>query len=409
MAKGKQKPLDDDYETPRFSSTAGARGHNHWKLKLLAVLTVLVASLVALAPTIVFDTPLGEHLLASATGNLNGTLKLREISFGWITPLEIVDAELCDEKGNVVVKVPRVAGTKSLLGLVGWPLDFGEIRIESPHADIELRDGGSNVEDVLANYLTGPSQPSQLTVGGTVAVTDAVVVVHDIAAQKSWNIQPLAASAKLPITPNQTIELSAEGAIVDAEKRPAPFSLKLQSDRLVLKTQDFPLAITQALARRAVAGAQLDGRLQTDVSCQWQQHDGKLRRTLDGRLAIDGLAAACGVSGSEQLRLASLVVPCHIAWEGDKLCIDQLELNCDVGKITCQGTIGDPLHAFEAGAMNGLASIVAGGNAQLTAQLDLAKVAQLLPNTLHIRSGGIVRSGAVNLQLSTQANGTGAV
>jgi hypothetical protein len=404
MAKAKRKKsVDAVEEQPKPTGRKSSR----WFLKTIVASTTLLLVLIAAAPTIVMQTPLRDKVLGYALSDLHGTLVIEKLSFGWLTPVEAHDIRLSDSEGHPIINIASLKGDATLLDLLGSPSHLGKLTIDQPHAEITLRDGGSNLEDVLADYLNKPSSSSSSTISCSVEMTNGMVTINDTQAQRQFQIQDFNLAATLPASANQAIELKTSGRVVERGGAASPFAVNLASGRLTTKITDFPLAMMQPVARRFVSGMQLDGRLQSDLTCQWGETSGKDRRSVDGQIVVQQLVTSGEWSGGEQLRLAEVSVPCHVTWEGDQLNISQFEAGCDVGRIVCQGTIDDPLQWKDYSWRDVVAGI-SHGNAQVAGEVDLARLTQLMPNTLRIRDGAQIVSGVVNAQLSSQANGAGA-
>src|SRR5262249_51854654 len=121
---------------------------------------------------------------------------------------------------------------------------------------------------------------------------------------------------------------------------------------------------------------------------------------LQGSVDVRGLDLSAASLGRDHLRLAALQVPCQITWQGKQVDVEQLGIQCDVGQLNLNGqtTLPDNL------TIRPLADWLRESFA-LGAELDLAKLAKLLPDTLHVRQDVRLTSGNVKLTLASGADG----
>jgi hypothetical protein len=147
---------------------------------------------------------------------------------------------------------------------------------------------------------------------------------------------------------------------------------------------------------------QLAGSVSTDLQCDGI--DGNLASPMkvNGMVSLDNVAATGGPLGTDRLALRRVELPCKLAYQNRRLDVDQLRLACDVGQLSIAGSVaipdkvgGDTLSQVAKSAFN------------VDGQLDLAKLAALLPSTLHVRQGTQITSGHVQLAISSKPDATG--
>ncbi|MEX0711516.1 MAG: hypothetical protein WD278_04160, partial [Pirellulales bacterium] len=149
-------------------------------------------------------------------------------------------------------------------------------------------------------------------------------------------------------------------------------------------------------------GSRLDGRLDARLTGHWQAGGGGGgKHRLDGDVAVDGLLLAGPWLGADPLRLDRLHAPCRLALAGGRLTIDQLAIDCDLGRIACQGSIDDAGAMFESGAAAQIVDGLARASGSLEGNIDVARLASLLPRTLSIREGTEITSGSLKLKLAS--------
>src|SRR5262249_41984926 len=87
-------------------------------LRLLLLVVGLVLVLVGGAPVLIAHTTLLNRIVAAAASDLQGSVHIGHASLNWFSAPVLEDVEVRDAEGKPIVSVGRVAGGKTLLGLV---------------------------------------------------------------------------------------------------------------------------------------------------------------------------------------------------------------------------------------------------------------------------------------------------
>ena len=135
-------------------STEFPRRRRRWPYLLLLLLILIL-----ILPNVVTMMGLEQRAVNMFTGDLNGQLKIGRASAGWFQPLTLKNVSLLDENQQPVVSVAEVKSSKRLWSFASGALgnlgnaDFGHFELIQPVVNLQLRKNGSNLEDVLQNYL----------------------------------------------------------------------------------------------------------------------------------------------------------------------------------------------------------------------------------------------------------------
>jgi len=197
------------------------------RIRWLLLAIVPVAILFWFLPALLARTPLFTWAVSAATADLNGQLRAESASLGWLSSVRLAGLTLHDAHGSPVLEAATVETERSLLGLIFSGRRLGTVRIIEPRLAVTLRAGGSNVEDVLAEYLKPSEKASELpqlrmeVIDGEVAVTDAEHA-------RSWQVRdwqllldmPAGATTSADAAP---FELSTSGLLEDP-RTPGDFS-----------------------------------------------------------------------------------------------------------------------------------------------------------------------------------------
>jgi hypothetical protein len=131
---------------------------------------LLVVLGVALGPTIIAKTVLRDRILNQAIG-LDGEIDTVRGTLGWFSPVVLEDIAIFDRKDTTVVEAQSLTSSSTLLGLLLNSGKPGTFTITHPIIHLELRENGSNLEDVLRpilqrNVNTGPYGDTERVVDG---------------------------------------------------------------------------------------------------------------------------------------------------------------------------------------------------------------------------------------------------
>ncbi|MFM7291393.1 MAG: hypothetical protein ACKO6B_09185, partial [Planctomycetia bacterium] len=168
----------------------------------LAALAVLGA-LVWLAPAVVVHTSLRDRPLEAVFAGIDGRVTSRAATWQWWGGIEYRDVVLGDRAGRPLVAVPRVRIDRGLANLLLNPADLGAVRLIGGEALVEVRRGGSTIEDVLAPWLAAVVRTTAVPVSFELEVVDAAIEVVDLDRHDAWRITDLLAAGT--VRPDATL------------------------------------------------------------------------------------------------------------------------------------------------------------------------------------------------------------
>jgi hypothetical protein len=379
--------------------------------RLLAVLLML-AALLWFTPAIVAHTPLLRWILARATAELDGTLTVQSASLGWFSPIAARDIEVRDAKGEPVLQAPKLSGNKSLVAILADWSKPGQFRIEQPKLSVVLREDGSNIEDLLANYLAPREESSEVDVA--LEVVDGSVSVTDSSGRRTWQIEKLQLSLSMSSDDDGTFRLQTSATMPDPQ-HPGRFNVALTmhqhgtTDRpaadaceLTIEADDLPLGMFRSLIRRFAPRTELSGRLGGKVHTQWSGESVAGKTVVEADVTAGDFALSAPWLGTDRVQLRQLHAVCQIVRQKNRLEIEQSSVDCDLGNASVTGTLD--LGDRQSGSL--LTSLLQ-QTYEIDGRIDLARLAQMLPGTLRIRKQTQITSGQIQLALSSRRSSEG--
>ncbi len=389
---------------------------------------VLLLLLFVLSPILLAGTPLRNWLLARALPQLQGDIRIGGGSLGWVRPPVFTDIEVRDSAGRILLHIPRLEGSKSLVELLRHPFDLGEFRLTQPAVHIVCSHDSSNLETALAYWLQKKETPSDsaFAVDGValrIVISQARVLLEDEDNGRTWSLDPLDLTVAIPRnrrTPlrfevNATASGSAGVPPAAGGQQPhPPGQLRAEiSANFVESTsnsprfraegeisaRELPLEAAELFLRRLEPQIKLDGRLNANVKLR--PNDGQPNSPdmrMEGSISLDALELSDSILGPDILRLQRVEAPLRIALRGSRLSIEQLEIQSEVGKFSLAGTMDMAEDLRDA--------LIKPGH-RLDAELNLARLADLVPNALHLTKDMRMKSGTLSLHLRSALHGEG--
>ena len=360
-----------------------------------------------LIPPIVAHSPLLNWIVDTSASDLDGTLTVRSASLGWFSPIGLSGVEVRDARDQSVLEIPQIQGDKSLAAIL---CDFskpGNFQLQEPKLKLVVRQDGSNLEDILANYLVAGDEPANVQVA--LEVVGGSVSINDLAAQRSWQIDNLHVALALWADQAKPLELSASG-IMPQKQSSGRFHAELtippadQDGQLTVTTEAIPLAMFQSLMGRFATDTKLAGRLTSVVQCRWNGGAPAGEMTVRANVAADDLLLEAPSLGTDQVKLEHLKATGQVTRQGNRLKVEKLKIDSDVGNVSLEGAVelGDDWAEDALGRLSEQTY-------QLNGQIDLARLAGMLPGTLRIRKDSRITGGQLKVALKSQPGREGMI
>jgi translocation and assembly module TamB len=419
-----------------------ARGPRRWPRRL-AVFVILVVVIIALLPTLVAKTPLRNVILSAVLPKNSVQVAIGDASLSWFSPPSVSGIEVRDAAGRPLVAVESVQLSRSpWLLATNWH-ELGEVVVTRPVVYVAVRPDGSNVEDVIHQLTATAGAPSSGEAGSesptkvavAVKVVDGTVLMQDTATGHGWRVASLNAQfdshglgvGQIAASGEVATEASAAGVVNQAAVvPPGKFAVAIATDangreQAQWQTDSITLAAAEPWLRRFVIGGELSGLFSGQGTAAWSalavgQGTKPQAVTLPtdlvtaGSLRIDRLDASAAMLKGDRVRLASVELPWRMASQAGGIYVEDLQLQSDVGRVAVRGAIDPSLLSTAAvvGVTNAPAiDAAAQHNLEIRGELDLAKVAAMLPNALEIRNDVTINSGTIQLAIRNQPENGG--
>ena len=373
-----------------------------WRLVIIPAVLVTVLWLL---PGIVAHSPLLSWAVRSFS-KLDATVAIRSASLGWFSPVIVSGIEIRDSQNRPVLELTEATSEKSLLGILTNLSTVGSLKLDKPKLSVLLRKDGSNIEDVLIQWLKAESKSTGMSLA--LEIVDGSLTVVDQETQQTWEISKLQLALNMSQDSAVPTKLNVSAAVADAKhpgslsvkfhfqpreapsKNPSPaLSFDNSDGELIVQTEALPLAMFERLAGRLAPELRLAGSLVSKVDVQWT---GSTKVGVQADLTASDLTLGGAWFGKDLCRMGQAHATCKAARQDQRLELQQSTLESDVGTFTATAAL-----ELDNKGLAGLSSTLWRQTCDVRGQLDLARLARLIPGTLHIRSGMEITSGQIQM------------
>lgn len=217
------------------------------------------------------------------------------------------------------------------------------------------------------------------------------------------------AGGPVPLTPVAASPDTAQRDTGQRDTGAAPLAASLQAELLAaedlssgtlkLGSGNLPLGLVQPFANRLGQRLKTQGQFSGKVAVDWQQHFADVRLQLREFL-VRGLSLdAPDVIGSDHLQIEQLAATGQVHLADGWCRLNNVQITSDVGTANAQGAVRVPGPA--ARSLEALLAELGDQPVELQADLDLARVSRLLPQTLHLQADTRITAGRARCELTS--------
>ena len=381
-----------------------------WRLFVVLFFLTLIGG-AWFAPEIISQTSLRHGLADRAVLGWPMRVELGPTSLGWMKPITLRDLKVFDADGETMLTVKEVRSEKTLWQLVTQTSVLGTFTLIEPTGHVVLRADGSNVEDVVAALMSGPSTGPAPEIRVEI-VNARIEFEHPTSKQKSaiesLDLKVSSGANGVELIVAEMPSKSATSA-TDSGRFAAYFGKPVadsetdakadDSQQLMVRAKDWQLDWLNPVLARWQSKGNVSGMLSAD--CRVSLGTGT---TGKGTVSVHDLRVA-GLSGmgTDQLQLAEVSLCGSVSDQADRLILDAAELRTEVGTLKATGNV--PVSGWSFKSMDEALRKIGRETFRVDGDVDLAKLAALLPQTLAVREGTRIDGGSVNIAVVSQPEG----
>ncbi len=370
-----------------------------------SVILAVFGGLVWFTPALVAHSPIWPAILNMLARPANGDIRSGPVSLGWTTPVTINDLVIRDASGASIVDVNSIRTEQTLWSLIWHPNVLGVVHIDRPKLQVRVRDEGSNIEDLVSGWMSNPS--SSQPVQAAIVIKDGSMIIETEAVGPLVRLDAITGKIELDGQQPGVGKMELAQCNVQANNSEgtlhAEITWKPDDDQTVvaidISTDSIPLAALQPAARRLDADWHLAGLLTSDVTCAWSTSNQQVLLRVDNATVNRFRFDSPSLLGADRLAMQQISLRANAMLEAWIWDIESFVFHCDTGSATISGRLPwspDDTHR----TWSQLVSHLTAADLQVEGNIDLARVAQLLPRLLRLRSDTAVRSGTLRFNLN---------
>lgn len=382
-------------------------------LRWLGGLVVLLLLLVLALPTIVSLGPVRSMVLGSVNGKLNGKLEVADLSVGWFSGTRVGGVKIFDKQGILVFEANKVETGASLLSLARGNYALGDTPVDINIAKLQIRpDGSNNLMEIFEPLMSKDTKPKpaaeipnvsvnlKLNLRGTIEVLDksghatvvqlregsgGTVAITDINSGVKPDLKLL---YEVDNHPQSTVSVSGN---IDAIENNKVDLDKLSADLRVLLAQVDLGAAQPFLAMAGQGELKVTGQAGGELAVV---ADGQKKQSVNGTINLTHLDVVHPAMQGDRLTADTGTIAID-AQRHDEAGVDRLTLKSDIKMPLSTISITGDVPVIALQNLSKKLAPGASGWLNVSKTLDLNRVAQQFPKTLHMRSDVTVQSGSL--------------
>ena len=388
-----------------MAKTASTKKSRTWLIVLgLAVSLVLVA--LAMLPPVLSSQWGKQRVMNLAGPHLPGELRLDSWSLSWLGEQKLTGINYADQQTGIELDAAGITIAKGLVGFISDRGNLGTVTLSRPNLQIRLpepapREGTAGQAPAADRAPAGAAAPEaasapgpEKTAGGLPPISGRLVVEQGTLAvvRTDQTTSPVAKDVDLEIdivsaadpiayrvamsSPDETGKIAGEGKIQLDLADLSPTALQ-SAGELLVTSWDISQLLDLAAAYAALPSG--GGILDSKTTFSGNLQDGI---KLDGSIGLSNLQLSGGPLTADKLALDKTALEFSAISRSGSFELSALKLSSPLASGNLAATLRD------GGALQFISDL----------RVDLAKVAEQLPHTLHLQEGLKITGGMLALK-----------
>jgi translocation and assembly module TamB len=388
-------------------STELPKTRKSYKFRILVFGLIGLGILIFFLPAILVNSPLKQHAIDYALADLKGSARVENISVGWFSPVQIEGVDVRDDSGTTVLSIDSITTSQTLAGFL-FSSDYGVVKIDSPTVDMRLRDGGSNLEDLLSAYLEPTDSDSSSEIPKVrVEIQNAVASIRsdsldDVHVLENANFVLQCMHDEVPVA----IDLQFDAVAADKSAGSATAKITVDEGQATLTgnnihgevdARSIPVSVLAPLITRMIGPTNCAGAVDARFAFDADIAESAASVAFNSLRATNIALVSPGLLGSDQFSAASASLSGELHVSPRLITASSFKAESEFARIVADGE-------FDIQQITQLASgkQIPQSGFQLDGTLYLARVAQMFPETMRLRDQVRLNSGIVQIQANVR-------
>jgi hypothetical protein len=383
-----------------------------WRIgRLIAAWVVLTIVTVVAAPVLIGKTQLLNHLIAWAAGGFQGRICVGSARLSWFAPIQLDQIEIIGLDGSPLGSIGSITTSSTLAELLLARNGVGKFSIYRPTLQVVVSTDGSNWETACARLLTGSETSRKLAF--EIEVINGQIDLLQQSTRQQTSLTAVNLKGYVPanrVADPITVELEActglsepdGNVVISASLKGSEASQDLSKGNVRISARSASLAaIEPLLPRLGMALNSVDGLVTANIKAGWDMTK-RVSFDVEGNVDLTDLSARSKwLNRNEAFQLESASLKIQLAASKDQVDIQQLELTSSLGRIDMAGSAPARTDLLDR-PLDFLRRAADSGGLSISGNLDIAALAQALPQSLRLRNGSHIETGELHLKLSAE-------
>lgn len=395
----RRSPSESDDRRDQNNETKPRRRRWPWVLLALIVLVYFL-------PAIVTRTSLKQAAIDWALADFKGSVTVESVSIGWFSTVHLTGVKATDEQGAILLEAEQLNVSKTLIGVLTNANDFGSVEILSPTVYLAVRPDGSNLEDAFAEYMKASNEAASPLPHFKLNITQGKVIMTSGAEPQSWLVDDIRLTSdvggdKFAIVTELTAKVSGSeqesGSIkLHAEFDPESKQFLANRGRVDVQMDSLPASVLAPVVQRLIGPCNAIGEINGQAVVSFQESGSEVAADLNQFEVTRFAMVAPGVFSSDQLSMNRFTANGHLKYSSAGIHAKQFQTTSDVGHVETDGNI-DIAQFTQL-----ISGEVPESEFSAHGELDVARLANMLPETFALHQDLQVQSGTVTFDAVTR-------
>lgn len=399
-----------ELDRPAADVRPRARRKSRWWMLLVPLVGLF--GLAWFAPAIVAGTSLRQQILPMIVPQFAGSFSLDAASLGWTSPVVLTSITARDPQGQPLFIVREVRTEEPLWQLISDRTKVGRVLLSGVAVNAVLSESSSNIEQAIAPMLNAPA--TSPTPAMQITVQEGTIEISDMFSGRAAKLTNLGGDFLITGVPGALPQARLQCVLSD-ETRGGNVLVELNAPvegnepppamLLHVVTEAMPLRPTSSVLRRFIGPSELSGDVTGDMLVRYRTAPSAAGQAV-AVVDIAGKAqgrdltfAAASLLRNDVLRASAANFEGQISFDDQYLAASNVVLASDLGRVNLNGRA--PLAVLQGRSPNEIAQTVEQNDFHFAGEIDLARLAAALPDTLRIREGTQITAGTVQVALDS--------
>ena len=396
------------------SPSASAASPRRRRTPRWVVVFVLLLVLFAMGPTLVARSSLRNQLVGWLLPQFDGKVVIGSATAGWFRPCRLYDVAITDGTDRPLAQAPYVTSEKTLLQWLWQPQRLGTFELQQPQLHVRLTRDGSNIETLLQSLAGEETSESGGIPSFSVRLREGQLQLHDDVSDERCLIDGLDLAIDVPAGPPAPLHVRFRGRAQQGHQQgstegmfewqmPEQLSLEDVGDgQLHVLSDGFPLLALQPLVQRVAPNLKVEGQLISNLKVTWNRSEQGPKVVGHGDVQVRHVRVRDpGRLGDESLQLDKISCILDVQNEGGRVRVNSIRIDSDVAHVTVEGAF-TPHELQGPSPWDVLADWRSSYHGSIEGDIDVARLAALLPETLRVKQNTRITQGMVRLAGSSK-------